>query len=99
MRGLLTVATTAQRPFDPASKARLSPFVSLREESFGALAYHFGTRRLVFLKSKALVALVESLDAHESTNAALAAALPVEDHARYLGAIARLYDDGVVDAA
>ena len=37
------------------------PQVSLRPESFGALAYHFGTRRLSFLKSRTLLDVVESL--------------------------------------
>jgi hypothetical protein len=32
--------------------------VALRDESFGALAYHYGTRRLLFLKSRPLVELV-----------------------------------------
>ena len=30
-------------------------------EPFGALAYHFGTRRLSFLKSRTLLAVVEGL--------------------------------------
>jgi putative mycofactocin binding protein MftB len=85
--------------FDPTSRVRLSPHVSLREESFGALAYHFGTRRLVFLKSKALVALVESLETHESASAAVEAGIAPAEHDRYLAVLARLYDAGVVDAA
>jgi putative mycofactocin binding protein MftB len=48
-------------PFDLNGAWRLHPQVALRSESFGALAYHFGTRRLLFLKSPALRALVESL--------------------------------------
>ncbi len=40
---------------------RLNPQVALRDESFGALAYHYGNRRLVFLKSWTLVDLVSSL--------------------------------------
>jgi len=78
---------------------RLSPLVSLRDESFGALAYHFGTRRLVFLKSTELVELVESLAAHESARAAVDAQVAPGDRDHYLAAIARLYDAGVVDAA
>jgi putative mycofactocin binding protein MftB len=35
--------------------------VSIRPEPFGALLYHFGTRRLSFLKSPVLLAVVESL--------------------------------------
>jgi mycofactocin biosynthesis protein MftB len=92
-------APQRQRSFDPAARVRLSPLVSLREESFGALAYHFGTRRLVFLKSKALVELVESLEAHESASAAVSAGVAPDERDSYLAALARLYDAGVVDAA
>lgn len=45
-------------PFDPARPYRLSPSVALRPEPFGALAYHFGNRRLSFLKAPELVELV-----------------------------------------
>ena len=45
--------------------------VGLRPEPFGALAYHFETRRLVFLKSTELVELVESLADHVSITAAI----------------------------
>ena len=31
---------------------RIAPQVALRPEPFGALVYHFGTRRLTFLKSR-----------------------------------------------
>ncbi len=51
---------------------RLSPEVSLREEPFGALAYHHGNRRLVFVSSRALVALLERLGEYRSMNEALA---------------------------
>jgi putative mycofactocin binding protein MftB len=52
------------RPF------RLHPQVALRPESFGALAYHYGTRRLSFLKSRLLLDVVERLG--ESPDAASA---------------------------
>lgn len=40
----------------------LSPLVALRPESFGALAYHFGNRRLTFLKRRELVDVICGLD-------------------------------------
>lgn len=40
----------------------LSPSVALRPEPFGALAYHFGNRRLTFLKRPELVSVVRGLD-------------------------------------
>lgn len=52
---------------------RLHPQVALRPESFGALAYHYGTRRLVFLKHPDVVRLIEVLGEHDSVRAALTA--------------------------
>ena len=37
------------------------PRVSVRPEAFGALLYHFGTRRLSFLKDPRLLAVVQQL--------------------------------------
>jgi mycofactocin biosynthesis protein MftB len=36
--------------------------VALRPEPFGALAYHYGTRRLIFLKHPDVVRVVSELD-------------------------------------
>ena len=52
----------------------LHPKVSLRPEPFGALAYHFGNRRLSFLRSPDIVAVVSSLASHDSLADALTAA-------------------------
>ncbi len=52
----------------------LSPRVSIRPESFGALLYHFGTRRLSFLKDRRLLDVVQKLPDHETARAACAAA-------------------------
>lgn len=49
----------------------LDPQVSLRPEPFGALAYHFGNRRLTFLRSSDMVAVVKGL----ATNGTVADAL------------------------
>jgi mycofactocin biosynthesis protein MftB len=53
---------------------RLHPQVSVRPERFGALLYHFGTRRLSFLKSQALCTVVSSLESQPSARAACTAA-------------------------
>jgi putative mycofactocin binding protein MftB len=53
---------------------RLNPQVALRPERFGALAYHFGTRRLSFLKSRRLLEVVEGLEAAPDPTAACRAA-------------------------
>jgi putative mycofactocin binding protein MftB len=52
----------------------LHPQVALRPEPFGALAYHYGNRRLVFLKHPDVVSVVGSLAAHPNVRAALDAA-------------------------
>jgi mycofactocin biosynthesis protein MftB len=56
--------------FDLDAAWRLHPQVSVRPERFGALLYHFGTRRLSFLKSPALLTVVKSLAAEPSARAA-----------------------------
>ena len=69
----------------------LSPSVALRPEPFGALAYHFGNRRLTFLKRPALVAVVRSLDEQPDVRAALlAAGVPETQHSAYVEALAGL---------
>jgi putative mycofactocin binding protein MftB len=70
---------------------RLSPQVSIRPERFGALVYHFGTRRLSFLKHPTLLAVVEALADAPSARAACEAAGVAEDEvARYRAALATL---------
>jgi putative mycofactocin binding protein MftB len=56
----------------------LSPQVALRSEPFGALAYHYGNRRLVFVRRPELVALLEALHHHPSLAGALTASGIVE---------------------
>ena len=60
--------------FDLDSPWRLHPQVSIRPERFGALLYHFGTRRLSFLKSPTLLTVVRALDTQPSARAACVAA-------------------------
>ena len=52
------------------ARTRCTP-MALRPERFGALAYHYGNRRLTFLKSPQLTAIVEDLGEHPSVDAAL----------------------------
>jgi len=60
--------------FDLDAAYGLHPLVSIRPERFGALLYHFGTRRLSFLKSPVLLEVVGSLDSARSARAACVAA-------------------------
>jgi putative mycofactocin binding protein MftB len=102
VRGLLSI--TDERvdapalDFDPERAWRIHPQVALRDESFGALAYHYGTRRLLFLKSRPLVELVAALDRFESATAAIAALIPENERAQYTRALARLAKSEVIDA-
>jgi putative mycofactocin binding protein MftB len=59
--------------FDPSQPYALDPSVAIRPEPFGGLAYHYGNRRLTFLRDPLLVELVRDLERHPSVDAALAA--------------------------
>ncbi len=79
---------------------RLSPSVALRPESFGALAYHFGNRKLVFLKRPELVALLRELDAAPDVRSALqAVGLPDDQWPAYLAALGGLADSDLIRRA
>jgi putative mycofactocin binding protein MftB len=83
--------------FDLERPWALDPQVSLRPEPFGALAYHFGTRRLSFLKSRTLLAVVESLAEQPSARAACRAAGVSDDELpRYTRALATLAETGMI---
>jgi putative mycofactocin binding protein MftB len=73
------VAASSEAPadvpvFDPDVRWRLHPQVAVRPEPFGALLYHFGTRKLSFLKNTKIVEVVKSLDAHPDARSACHAA-------------------------
>ena len=40
-------------------RLELDPRVAMRPERFGALAYHYGNRRLIFLKHPDVVRVIE----------------------------------------
>jgi putative mycofactocin binding protein MftB len=83
--------------FDSTRPWTLHPQVALRPESFGALAYHFGTRRLSFLKSPTLLTVVESLATQPSCDAACAAAgVTPEERPAYQQALATLAGSGMI---
>ncbi len=85
--------------FDLHRAYRLNPAATLRPEPFGALAYHFGNRRLSFLKTRLLVSVVRLLESNDSAADALdAAGVPVQQRARYAAALAALADSEVIDA-
>jgi len=53
---------------------QVHPKVAVRPEPFGALLYHFGTRRLSFLKNHTVVGILQSLSDHPDVRSACAAA-------------------------
>ena len=85
---------------DAAASYVLHPNVAVRPEPFGALVYHYGNRKLVFLKTPTMVALVRSLADHGSLAEAFkAAAIPPSKHASYERALADLEASEIICAA
>jgi mycofactocin biosynthesis protein MftB len=83
--------------FDLDRPWTLGEGVALRPERFGALAYHFGTRRLSFLKSRTLLDLVRALADHPSARAACdAVGVPDDELPRYGQALGTLAAGGII---
>ena len=72
------------------------PQVAIRHEDFGGLAYHYGNRRLVFLKAERLVELVEALVEFPTAREAIAVHVPAERRGTYEKALAGLLTSGVI---
>ena len=88
---------TSARPFDLDTAWRLDELVSLRPERFGALLYHFGTRRLSFLTERTLLAVVLALAEQPTARAACdVAGVQPSELPRYRRALARLAASGMI---
>ena len=88
---LASGARAGSEPFDLDRPWQLHPQVSVRPERFGALLYHFGTRRLSFLKSPALLTVVSSLgEAPSARQACRSAGVPEAELPAYAAALATL---------
>ena len=84
----MTAPATEAVAFDPGLGWRLHHQVAVRPEPFGALLYHFGTRKLSFLKNRTIVDVVKSLDEQPDAIAALrAAGVGDQQQAPYLHAL------------
>ena len=82
----------------PRPPYRCSPSVALRPEPFGALVYHFGTRKLSFLKTPQLLTTVQALAEHPDVHAALdAAGVDEAQRPAYLRALAGLAANGTIE--
>ncbi len=86
------MAVAVDRPVLERS-LELHPQVALRPEPFGALAYHYDTRRLVFLKHVDVVRVVEALADHDTVaDAFIACDIAPSRHAAFAAAITSLLD-------
>jgi putative mycofactocin binding protein MftB len=75
----------------------LHPQVGLREEKFGALAYHYGNRRLTFLNDDRLVAVIRTVEQYDDIDAALAAVgVVAEQRPAFYRALERLREAEVL---
>jgi putative mycofactocin binding protein MftB len=95
------VSTEALAPagFDLEGPWQLHPQVSVRPERFGALLYHFGTRRLSFLKSPVLLTVVSSLgDAPSAREACRSAGVTDAELPGYTAALATLAGSQMIRA-
>jgi putative mycofactocin binding protein MftB len=98
VRRLLTAGVTARSPATRTSVSDLldlrwdlNPRVSIRPESFGALLYHFGTRRLSFLKDRRLLDVLRALpDAATAREACLRVGIAEAELATYARALSTL---------
>jgi mycofactocin biosynthesis protein MftB len=92
-----TKGESAEIAFDLDRPWQVDPRVSMRPEPFGALLYHFGTRRLSFLKNQVVLAVVRSLADHPSARAAcLAAGISPAELPAYERALAALADSKMI---
>ena len=99
------MANDARVPADPPrfdldAAWALHPQVAVRPEPFGALLYHFGSRRLSFLKDRSVHDIVVSLAAHPSARSACVASSPAhgEPSSEVVTALATLADTGMIEA-
>jgi putative mycofactocin binding protein MftB len=77
--------------FDLDRAWQLHPQVAVRPERFGALLYHFGTRRLSFVKTPALLGVVQRLaDAPSAREACTSEGIADAELGGYASALATL---------
>lgn len=95
----MTAPTADAVAFNPDRGWRLHHQVAVRPEPFGALLYHFGTRKLSFLKNRTIVAVVNSLPEHPDVRSACRAA-GIDDAAQgpYLHALSVLVKSNMLVA-
>ncbi|MBA3278064.1 MAG: mycofactocin biosynthesis chaperone MftB [Geodermatophilaceae bacterium] len=94
----MTAADNGAAGFDSSAAYQLHRQAELRDEAFGALAYHFGTRRLSFLKAPILVEVVRALGASISVDEAVErCAVPESQRTAILQALAGLAGSQMIE--
>ena len=93
-------ACTDPMAFDLERSWRVGRQVALRPEPFGALAYHFGTRRLSFIKTRKLLSVVQALGEQPSgREACRAAGVTDAEMPAYAHALETLAGTGMIEEA
>jgi putative mycofactocin binding protein MftB len=88
---------TLSAPVDLDAAWDISPRVSVRPEPFGALLYHFGTRKLSFLKDRMLLQIVTGLaDAPSARAACEAVGVSETDLPKYARALDTLVNSAML---
>lgn len=82
--------------FDAGQAYEKHPQVAIRPEGFGGLAYHYGNRRLVFLKAPELVRVVESLADYPTARDAVAACVPAGQRVSCEKALSSLLTSSII---
>lgn len=91
------VVAMAGPSFDLDAQWQLSPQVSIRPERFGAMVYHYGTRRLSFCKSPILATVIQSLaESPSARTACLEAGVSSNELPGYTAALERLASSGTI---
>lgn len=91
------MSTDLQPKLDLDGHWSLHPQVSVRPEPFGALLYHFGTRKLSFLKDRRLLDVVQGLATHDTAIASCAAAgITPEELPQIQRSLATLRDSAMI---
>jgi mycofactocin biosynthetic radical S-adenosylmethionine protein MftC len=90
--------TAAASPvFDLDTAWRLDDRAAVRPEPFGAMLYHFGTRKLSFLKSSKLLEVLRRLGDHPTARAAcLAAGVTAPELKHYTRALTTLASSNMI---
>ena len=84
-------------PITLNTACEMNPQVAIRPEPFGALAYHYGNRKLVFLKDPDVVAVVRDLAQYPTLAATLEAVGVHHDRwPSFVNAVDSLYSSDIV---